>query len=80
MLQLREVQSSVDYPAVAQGPPVAQALPTRAWSGCLRCAAGWPRGVGTSRSCPGPGRVALAAGGRPRVQGRRSWPPEALIV
>ena len=44
----------------------------RAWSGCLWCAAGQRRGW-ASRSCAGPGRVALAAGGRSPVVG-----PEAL--
>jgi hypothetical protein len=45
----------------------------RTWSGCLRCAAGSPRGAAGIPERPGPRREALAAGGHPRVGG-----PEAL--
>jgi hypothetical protein len=43
------------------------------WSGCLGCAAGG-RGGSWHPRAPGPGRVALAAGGWPRVVG-----PEARL-
>jgi len=75
MLQLREVQSSVDYPAVAQGPPVAQALPDRATPGWGR----WSARLDVRPSPPGRGLVAcgvrrgghVASGppGAARVQG-----------
>jgi hypothetical protein len=50
----------------------------RARSGCLRCAAGSP-GAGIPKR-PGPGRVALAAGGYSRVVGPEALPAGGRVV
>jgi hypothetical protein len=52
----------------------------RAWSGCLRCAAGSPRAEAGIPERPGPGRDALAAGGHLRVVGPEALPAENTIV
>jgi hypothetical protein len=52
----------------------------RAWSGCLRCAAGSPRAEVGIPERPGPGREALAAGGGVRVGGPEALPAGGRIV